>query len=383
MNDVLIIGGGIGGLCMALALHQRGIACRVFESAKEVRAVGAGIILAPNGMNVLARLGLADEVRAHGVELNSLMLTDAQGRALMATPQRHELMRNFGYPMLGLLRAELYGLLLRHLPEGVLHPGKTLLKFEENADHVLAHFEDGTQATGRLLIGAEGIHSVVRRQLFPNIAARYSGQTSYRGVANFSLVESNAPLARESWGAKMRLGIVAVSSAQTYWYATIPSAAGVKDATKAMAKQHLLTWAQEFARPGAEVIEATPEDRFIRTDMYDLPPLPSWHVGRVALLGDAAHATTPNLGQGGNQAIEDAYVIASAISKHADPAVAFAEYERIRKPKAEMIVARSRQLGGLVHLAQPWQRSLRNALLRRVPRAVGQKQNREIFAVDY
>jgi 2-polyprenyl-6-methoxyphenol hydroxylase-like FAD-dependent oxidoreductase len=365
MNEVLIVGGGIGGLCAALALQQRGMACRVFESVKEVRAVGAGIIVAPNVMNVLARLGLADAVRACGIELDSLLLTDEQGRPLLATPQRDELIRDYGYTLVGLLHSELYGVLLRHLPDGTVITGKTLVRFEENADGVVAHFDDGTYETGRILIGAEMIHSVVRQQMLPNIAPRYSGQTSYRGVANFSLVASGHALAREAWGSKIRLGVVAVSSTQTYWYATLPAPAGTEDPSKAAAKLHLITWAREFAHPGAAVIEATPEARFIRTDMYDLTPLPSWHNGRVVLLGDAAHAATPNLGQGGNQAIEDAWVIASAISQHSacnDYAQAFADYERIRKPKAEMIVARSRQLGGMVHLPQPWQRALRNTI---------------------
>ena len=108
MKDILIVGGGIGGLCAAIALQQRGISARVYEMSKEIRAVGAGIIVAPNGMNVLARLGLADDVRAQGVELDNLRLTDAHGQPLLAMPGHAELVRNYGYTLVGLLRSELY-----------------------------------------------------------------------------------------------------------------------------------------------------------------------------------------------------------------------------------------------------------------------------------
>lgn len=386
MKQIIIIGGGIGGLCTALALRQKGLTAQVYETVNEIKAVGAGIILAPNAMNVLARLGLADRAKALGMELEHLELTDAAGKKLMPVPNKEETIRDFGFAMIALLRSSLYDLLLKALPPNTVLTDKHFERYQENADDVTAHFTDGTQATGSVLIGADGVRSAVRRQLLPQVQLRYSGQTSYRGVANMALQGAQAHIAREAWGSPIRLGFVPIGFGQTYWYSTVQTPAGGTDADKASAKRQLLAWAQEFDDISRAIIENTPDQNIIRTDMYDLPPLPTWHNGRVVLLGDAAHATTPNLGQGGCQAIEDAFVIAeqlSQLSAQQAPQHAFAEYERIRKPKAELVVARSRQLGAMVHLHYGWQRALRNGLLRRIPASMGKKQSQDIHALNF
>jgi 2-polyprenyl-6-methoxyphenol hydroxylase-like FAD-dependent oxidoreductase len=373
-GTVLIIGGGIGGLCTALALRAKGIAAHVYERVADIRAAGAGIILAPNGLRALDRLGLAAAAQTRGVALDGLRITDAALRPLLNTPNGAELMRDFGFGMTGLLRTELYQLLLDALPADAVTLGKTLTRFDDDGARVTAHFADGAQAHGDLLIGAEGIGSAVRRQLFPEIQPRYSGQTSYRGVAEFKTA-----LSCEAWGARVRIGSVPVSATHTYWYSTQLAPAGGEDVSKDAALRTLQEAAADFAQPFQDVIAATQPERMLRTDIADLPPLPSWQRGRVALLGDAAHATTPNLGQGGNQAIEDALALADALATYTDHRAAFDAYQRARKPRAEMVTARSRQLGGMVHLPFAPLRMARNAVLRAMPTSIGRRQNAEIF----
>jgi 2-polyprenyl-6-methoxyphenol hydroxylase-like FAD-dependent oxidoreductase len=260
------------------------------------------------------------------------------------------------------------------LPADAFVGGKALTRVDDDGAHVTAHFEDGTRAEGDLLIGAEGIGSTVRRQLFPHIRPRYSGQTSYRGIADIA-----TSLSCEAWGDRVRVGSVPVNATQTYWYSTQPAPEHGGDASKENALRDLLAATVDFAAPLRAVIAATAPDRLLRTDIADLPPLPTWHQGRVALLGDAAHATTPNLGQGGNQALEDALALADALAAHPDHRAAFEAYQRARKPRAEMIVARSRQLGGMVHLPASWMHAARNALLRAMPASIGRRQNMTIF----
>jgi 2-polyprenyl-6-methoxyphenol hydroxylase-like FAD-dependent oxidoreductase len=141
--------------------------------------------------------------------------------------------------------------------------------------------------------------------------------------------------------------------------------------------------AAPFPAPVPELIAATDPERVIRTDMYDLPSLPSWHRGRVVLLGDAAHATTPNLGQGGAQAIEDAYVLAEQLAAHPRPEDAFAAYRRIREPRARLVVDTSRRLGRLVHLTNPLARALRNAAIRLTPAGVARRQMEALYTLSY
>jgi 2-polyprenyl-6-methoxyphenol hydroxylase-like FAD-dependent oxidoreductase len=379
-NDILIIGGGIGGLATALALRQRGIAARVYEAAPDIHAAGAGIIIAPNGMRVLQALGLADAVQARGVALDGLELTDASRKPLLNTSSRAEFVRDFGFGLTGILRASLYQLLLDAVPAGAIVTGKSLTRFDDDGSSVTADFADGSRARGRLLIAADGIGSAARKQLFPQIQPRFSGQTSYRGVADFALPErADGLLACEAWGARMRMGVVAVSSCETYWYTTYPASAEGRDTSKEAALTAVLAAATDLAPPFADVLRATRPSRVLRTDIADLPPLPAWYRGRVALLGDAAHATTPNLGQGGNQALVDAVALADALVKYTDHSAAFAAYQAARKTRAEMIVSRSRQLGALVHVRSGVVRGLRNALLRLTPASVRHRQNREIF----
>ncbi len=165
------------------------------------------------------------------------------------------------------------------------------------------------------MIGAHSLRSVVRRALFPEVRLRYSGQTSYRGVAAFRRPDKQEGTAWEVWGKGCRFGFSAIAEEEVYWFATLDAPPDGIDAP-GEGRTQLETLSVSFPGPIPALIRATPPEAITRTGMYDFPPMRSWHAGRVVLVGDAAHATTPNLDQGGAQAIEDAYVLAEKLATY-------------------------------------------------------------------
>jgi 2-polyprenyl-6-methoxyphenol hydroxylase-like FAD-dependent oxidoreductase len=381
MIDVIIIGGGIGGLTAAIALQRRGIAAHVFEAAAELRAVGAGIQMPSNAMQVLSRLGVAEAVQQAGAALEHGQICDYESGVLQSVDLR-VVEQRYGFATIAIHRARLQAILVAALAEGTLHLGKACREVEQDEHGVHVRFADGSDTTGRALVAADGVRSVVRRQLFPDVDLRYSGQSSYRAVARYALPPELERAGQEIWGQGCRFGFCSVGGGEVYWYATFDTPAGVQDAP-GQAMSRLKQLFAGFPTPVPALIEATESAQLTRTDMYDFRPISAWHQGRVALLGDAAHATTPNLGQGGAQAIEDAYVLAESLARHAEPQAAFAAYERVRRAKAAMVVNRSWQLGKLAHLRHPLLRGVRNLLLRGTPASVGQKQFDALFALNY
>jgi 2-polyprenyl-6-methoxyphenol hydroxylase-like FAD-dependent oxidoreductase len=212
-------------------------------------------------------------------------------------------------------RSELQRILSATLQPGSLHLGKSLKYFEDRGPDVRAHFDDGTEARGRLLIGADGLRSAVRRQLFPHVSLRYSGQTCFRGLAAFRMPEELRQTAWEVWGGAARFGFSAVDPERVYWFAPLKAPAGQQwdpgDASRRLRETYA-----SFPEPIPAIISATPADALIQNDLYDFPPIKQWHRGNVLLIGDAAHATTPNLGQGGAQAMEDALSLALKLEAH-------------------------------------------------------------------
>lgn len=189
MHDVLIIGGGIGGLAAAVALQRQGTDAQVYEATPELHAVGLGIWVPPNAMSVLERLSLAGEVIEAGLALDRLEVRDLEEGVLQAMDGA-EVMTRWGHPTVAIRRSELQRVLATALQPGTLHLGKCMQYFEDRGTDVRAHFTDGTEARGKLLNGAGGLHSAVRRQLFPYVSLRYSGQTCFRGLAEFRMPEA-------------------------------------------------------------------------------------------------------------------------------------------------------------------------------------------------
>jgi 2-polyprenyl-6-methoxyphenol hydroxylase-like FAD-dependent oxidoreductase len=381
MHHVIIIGGGIGGLTAAIALQRRGIAAHVYEAAPELRTVGAGISLQANAVQVLDRLGLAETVRRAGAAPARAELLDERGTILQTIDLR-AIEQRYGFPTIAIHRARLHDALLAQLAKGTLHLGKAARQIEQDGQSVHVQFADGSTAQGSVALAADGVRSGVRRQLFPEAQPRYSGQSSYRAVMRTALPIELEQVGQEIWGRGRRFGFSPIGGGEVYCFATLDAPPGVTESV-AQAKAQLQELFASFPAPVSNLIAAAEAEQLIRTDMDDLRPLPRWYHGRVALLGDAAHATTPNLGQGGAQAIEDAWVLAESLARYAAPEQAFAAYQRTRQAKATMVVNRSWQMGKLAHLKNPLGRALRNALMRGAPPSLSQKQFDALYSLNY
>ena len=379
MYEALIIGGGIGGLTLAIALQQRGIRAAVYEAAPLMRPVGAGILLPPNAMRIFRQLGLADRLRDAGVVPAATEIRDARAGVLQRIDTRLFAER-YGEPMVAIHRGRLHAILADALDPAQLHLGKRCSTIHDDSDGIRVRFSDESEAYGNILIGADGLRSIVRRQLFPDAALRYSGQSSFRAIAPVSLPDDLRQTGWEVWGAGCRFGFTAIAPNQVYWYATMDATEKTLRADESgLAQLHQLF--AGFPPTVGDLIAATPAEAIIATDIHDLQPLATWHRGRIGLLGDAAHATTPNLGQGGAQAVEDAAVLAACLAANpSDPQQAFGRYEAQRYAQATMVVERSRSMGRMAHMRNPLARTLRNGLVRLIPYSITERQYDVLFS---
>lgn len=380
MHNIVIVGGGIGGLTLAIALRQRGVTAQVYEAAPALRPVGAGILVPANAMQIFDRLGLAEQIAQAGMPVRHGAIFDAQAGVLQKA-NLDTFAERFGFATIAIHRGLLHQTLVAALDSAQLHLGKALQTLSEQAGEVRMRFADGDEVRAHSVIGADGLRSAVRQQLFPGDRLRYSGQRSYRAVARLALPPVCEGASWEVWGPGCRFGFAAIAPDQVYWFATLDAAPG-EPGWHAPLKPRLAEQFAAFPAPVETLIDATAEAAIITTDIHDLWTLPRWHVGRVGLLGDAAHATTPNLGQGGAQAVEDAAVLAECLTSNRDPAAAFAAYEERRRAKATLVVKRSWQFGKLAHLRHPLLRALRNVLVRSTPSGVTQRQFERLFRVE-
>lgn len=381
VQHIAIIGGGIGGLCTAIALRRHGIEARVYEVAPELKAAGAGIWVPINAMQVLQRMGIADEVTARGKRLTYGEVKVLNGPVLSRL-DLEALAKQFGHTTVSIHRARLQDILVRALPSGTLVLGSACAGVEERENDVLLRFKNGTEVAADAVIGADGLHSVVRSAVAPHARLRYAGQTSYRGVCRFTIPHEMRGHGGELWGTEGRIGFSPIGRDEVYWFAVEDAPAGGTDAPGTLLKK-MERLAVRFPDPIPAILSATREEDIIRTDLYDLKPLDRWWKGRVVLVGDAAHATTPNLGQGGAQAIEDAWALASCIATHGVGPQAFQAYQNLRMRKARQIVTTSWWLGKAAHVKNPIARALRNALMRAIPESASRKQLEQISTLNF
>lgn len=372
---IVVAGAGIGGLCLAYALKRAGLSVVVAERASALTAAGAGIVVQSNAMAALREIGLDQAVLAAGQPITEASVRDARGRVLTSTPAGF-FEREFGAPSVAIHRADLLSLLADAVGREAIETGFSVVTYEQDRSSVKAIADDGRSLEGAVLVGADGLWSRVRSHLVADGPPRYAGYTSWRGVCEAPGLLPDG-YTSESWGKGERFGLVSLGRGRIYWFATANARAGERDPHDAVVAlaERFLGW----HAPIEEVLLATPEERLIRTDVHDRAPIVRWADGRVVLLGDAAHPMTPNLGQGGCQAIEDAVVLSRALAHQSGVAAAFHEYEALRVRRANDIVRRSRSLGGVAQWSGPLSRMLRDTAMRLTPQSVLNKQMKSVL----
>jgi 2-polyprenyl-6-methoxyphenol hydroxylase-like FAD-dependent oxidoreductase len=354
----VIIGAGIGGLAAAAGLHAAGWDVTAFERAGSLEPVGAGLAMAPNGLRALDVIGAGDMVRADAVR-QEIGFRRPGGRWLVRSSTGRMIADRFGDPVILLPRSRLIGALTTRVPDGVLHLSTEVTSAGPDGHVVTTAGEFGAD----LVVAADGINSVVRGALFPaHPGLRYAGFTTWRLLTpQIPPGPEPVPMA-ETWGRGSVFGVMPLADGRVYCYAAAPAAPGARspDGELAELTRRFGGWHEPI--PGL-LATAAPES-VLRHDVAELAaPLPALHGGRVALLGDAAHPMTPNLGQGACQALEDAAVLArlAASAGGAGVAAMLAGYTSLRLARTATVVRLSRRMGRAALWTSPAAVALRDA----------------------
>lgn len=340
--NIAIIGGGIGGLVTANALLRKGFSVQVYERAQALRSIGAGLTLTPNGLhslNVIQPEIVESLIRA-GSPLHTLTLKRSNGEAIASKPITT--MQQYGQPMLNIQWSKLQAILAAALPPEIIHLQSRCVGFEQQNNSVTAYFKDGKTVQANLLIGADGINSVVRQGVIGDGAPTYAGRMSWRAIVQ-SPHEQLSPNASTLITAPdgKNLLLVDVGEGYTFWSAGALLADDSVCQRATDVKARVLQLFAEWAEPVATIVKATPEADIVERPICDRQPLKRWSKGRVTLLGDAAHPVVPTLGQGANMTFEDAYKLAECLSVAPNLETALHAYENSRIPRTTVIYDRS------------------------------------------
>lgn len=365
--EVIVVGGGIGGLIAANALLGVGCRVRVYERQPGVREVGAGLAITPNGMVPLGSLGLRTPVEQAGTIIKDTAIVTSAGRRLSHFPMA-DVAERLGSSSVTLHRAALLGAFHDGFGAGPIEVGKRFVRYEQNASQVTAHFEDGSSATGDLLVGADGVHSSVRTQMLGERPTRDSGYVCYRGVTEEPFEHSELRRGRliEIWGRGTRMGASHIAEGRVHWWFAENLPPGALPPQSSW-KERLLQLTADWAPPGPQILMATDSSAFLCNRIQDRLPDARWTEGRATLLGDAAHPMAPDLGQGANQAIEDAFSLAASLKRASSVPEALDRYERLRRPRTAKIQQMSWQFGQMGQWTSPLATSLRAASMWMMP----------------
>lgn len=371
--SISIIGAGIGGLTAAIALRQIGFEPIVYERTPELREIGAAIALWPNATRVLKRLDVLDGLLKRTFIAPEGAFRNARGRVL----KRVNAIAG-DCPNVFAHRADVHAVLCEALPQHSIRLGCECTGFQLNTNRAVANFSNGSQSQiSDLLIGADGLNSAIRKQILDDGPPIYRGHTCWRGVANF-----NAPqLSGETWGRGQRFGFIPLGRNRVGWWATANMPPNMPDSSQGR-KADVIERFRNWHHPIPEILESTPEDGFLRNDICDRPPTTvaqRWSKEAVTLLGDAAHPTTPNLGQGACMAIEDALMLAICVKANESIPRALDQYEARRRDRTARVTRQSLTLGNVAQWSNPIACAARDLAAQLMPDFVMQRQFREMW----
>jgi len=360
---ITIIGGGIAGLSVAIALEKSGYECVIYEAAPELKPAGAGITLQFNAMKAAHHLGVYDALLSKGQSMEKGMITDQHAKPLTKFNYEEHL-DILGEVSLAIHRADLQQVLVDQLQHAEIITNKRVKSYEHSSPSKVT-FTDGSSVDADYIIAADGINSVIRQTLVPGSTPQYAGYTCWRGIGR---IPDNYPYKDtiiESWGPGQRLGVVPVKDDVIYWFAVKNAAKNdpiMKNSTKEDILQYFRKWNTDLLR----VIHETDEDSIIWGDIADINPIKQFAFDKTLLVGDAAHATTPNMGQGGCQAMEDAATLLSLLKENSMDA-AFKQFELLRLKKTTRVITQSRRIGMIGQCNAALGCYIRNTVLRLTP----------------
>ncbi|KAA6440949.1 NAD(P)-binding protein [Dyadobacter flavalbus] len=369
-KEIAIIGGGIAGLTFAICLKNNGYKCHIFEKKPAFKEIGAAISVFPNALRVFQAEKIMREIIASGGEITKIFMKTDKGRILAKSEPKYEL------PAICIHRADLHSILLKNTP-AELHANHDLKSLQNlNNGKVRLAFTNGFTKEFDAVIGADGIHSVVRQFLIDDGKPVFRGYNIWRGV-----IDTNFDIgyASETYGKGKRVGIVPIKNGKYGWWATCNEALSEDDQPEGT-KKKLQRLFGDWHYPIPDLISST--ENIIKNSLSDRIPVKGWTKGNITLLGDAAHPTTPNLGQGGCLAIEGAYILANAIKKYGITQKAFQIYEELQFPRAKLIVETSLKVGEMGQIENSAAVFFRNLALKFTPSSVSLKMIDKFFSYD-
>ena len=343
-KKVIIVGGGICGLATALSLTKAGFEVVLFERNDSFREVGAGLTLWSNGIYALKRMALHEPVLEAGQVVRHFEFLNSKGRSL-GTVDLKKSESSMGVCHLSIHRMRLMQALESQLESAdSIKFNHEFVSYSQNGSAVHAHFANGHVESGEILLDCEGFHSKARKSILNHDNKKYSGYTCWRGVTRIPSGYTARGDIKHYIGSGAQVGIFDVGFDTVCWYATANVSAGKKDNGEER-KHDVLERFADYPEEVTSIFKQTESDDFLKNDIYDRDPVGRWIDDRVLLMGDAAHPTTPNLGQGACMALEDAAVITACLQKHSDYRYAFARYSRLRKKRTAQIIMDSRRAG--------------------------------------
>jgi len=344
--NIIIVGGGIGGLFVANALRAHGLDVAVYEQAPAIGEIGAGVFITPNSMRHLERVGLGPAIARHGARVgrDSRYLRD-DGTEIAPV----QLTDSAGWnATFGMHRADLVEILSSALPAGVVHTGHRATGFAQEGDVAKVSFANGAVAAGDVVVAADGIHSELRPFVFPPSRPVFSGSVAYRGLVPHAAIAPWPTAAWQMWVGKAKhfLAFPVRAGELVNYVGFVPADAEMKESWSApgdpaVLRREFMGWDPRIDRVLSQV------QTTFRWALYDREPLPTWTRGRLTLLGDAAHPMLPHLGQGANQAIEDGMALATILARaaRASAPTALLAYERLRRERVAAVQRGARENG--------------------------------------
>lgn len=371
MKKIAIIGGGIAGISCAISLLEEGYQADIFEQANEIREIGAVLAVMPNGMAIMKSFGLDQEILTKGGEIKTFIVRKPSGESIWATEYAYD------HPCVVIRRSDLLNALLTRVDRQKIFTAHRLISYMQMpGGKVVLNFENGNTTEYDALIGADGLNSIVRKQLTGNDGLIYRGYPLWRGVGRVSNPLTHSS---ETWGELKRVGLYPIQDNWVGWWAAIDEPDFYPEDHEA-SKKKLLENFKDWHSPIYEVINST--EHIIKNAILDRVPYKKWFDGQVAMIGDAAHCTTPNLGQGANMAMESAVVLARCIGRYGPGPEAYRKYEDLRFKRTRDINRQSLLAGRIGSFKSPVATFIRNSILRTLPKNLLNSANRTYYNYD-
>jgi 2-polyprenyl-6-methoxyphenol hydroxylase-like FAD-dependent oxidoreductase len=359
-GKVSIIGAGFSGIITAVALYKNGYEVTIFEKNPSFSIQDEPFYLWPSTLALLKKANLFDEIAIHSSLLSSLELYNDAGIFL----QSIIFDKDYGN-LISISARNLFKILKHHLPESKIHFKKKLIKYENQNNEIIAQFEDGSMAHSDILIGADGLNSTVRQQLANDGKPIFRGYAMWKGVLSFRNEIISENIMTEILGKGRRFGIIPIKDDKLGWWAT--SNETIKNYSHMSGrKKKISALFKNYNNLISEIINATPDDDINKSLVFDRNPIAKWHDGKAMLIGDAAHASTPDRMNGINLAFEDGIVLANLLIKNQNIESAYLAFEKERIPRTSLLTEKSLDHGTIGQWENKWAIRFRNFMLKRL-----------------